>query len=76
MRGRGITKFLIEESKVKNNVYIYILRKIKNRLETTQIRTFALQIAEGLQYFHTKNIVHRDLKLGNILLSKDYTIVE
>ena len=29
----------------------------------------ALQIAKGLQHIHSKNLVHRDIKPGNILIS-------
>jgi len=31
----------------------------------------ALQICDALEYFHEKGIVHRDIKPGNILLSKN-----
>lgn len=32
------------------------------------------QICEAIRYTHAQNIIHRDLKLGNILLSDDMTI--
>ncbi|KAJ1310557.1 hypothetical protein OPQ81_007287 [Rhizoctonia solani] len=40
-----------------------------------QIDRYALsaQIADGVAYLHSKNIVHGDIKGTNILISKDYT---
>lgn len=28
-------------------------------------------MAEGLQYMHSLNIIHRDIKLGNLLIQND-----
>lgn len=40
------------------------------KLKEKQARKFARQIASSLHYCHRNNIVHRDLKIENILISK------
>ena len=42
--------------------------------EESVVRFFSLQIIEGLYDMHQQGIAHRDLKLENILLDKDYNV--
>lgn len=49
------------------------LRRTALSLDTA--RAFARQIAAALAYLHARRVVHRDLKLGNILLTLDQRIV-
>ena len=44
------------------------------RLRERSARNFARQIGSALQYCHANNIVHRDLKIENILISKSGNI--
>ncbi|KAJ6240256.1 map/microtubule affinity-regulating kinase [Anaeramoeba flamelloides] len=46
----------------------------KKRLKESLTRKFFAQIVSGISYCHSKNIVHRDLKLENLLLTKDHQI--
>ena len=39
------------------------------RLSEEEIRRYGLQLAKGLKYLHDNKILHRDLKLSNLLLS-------
>lgn len=49
---------------------IYQLIK-KAQFNESQIRFYGKQLAEGLQYMHSLNIIHRDIKLGNLLIQND-----
>ncbi|KAH8918760.1 Pkinase-domain-containing protein [Atractiella rhizophila] len=43
------------------------LRK-HGKFEESVVKSFTSQILDGLEYLHTKNILHRDLKADNILV--------
>jgi len=38
------------------------------------VRFYLRQLADGLRYIHANQIVHRDLKLGNIFLSESMAV--
>jgi len=49
-------------------------REVQQLIPETQVLSFFVQIAFGLQYIHKKNILHRDLKTQNIFLTSQNLI--
>ncbi len=67
-----------------DNVYIMMelcrnetlsdLVKRRGGLTELESKYFLRQIIDGLKYIHSENVIHRDLKLGNLFLTNDLRI--
>tara|TARA_B100000795_G_scaffold261221_1_gene237795 strand:+ start:2393 stop:3352 length:960 start_codon:yes stop_codon:yes gene_type:complete len=55
---------------LNDNLYNFFLKK-KEVIDFDKFSKYSYQIADGLSYIHSKNIVHCDLKLENIMLTHD-----
>lgn len=60
--------YLVLEHCEKGEFYSYYIRN-KRKITETEIRSVMTQLLSALNYIHSKGIIHRDVKLGNILLS-------
>jgi len=49
-------------------------RLIQGKIDRQQAWSIFDQIAQGIEYIHSKNFIHRDLKPSNILFSMDNTV--
>uniref|UniRef100_A0A914WJ26 Protein kinase domain-containing protein n=1 Tax=Plectus sambesii TaxID=2011161 RepID=A0A914WJ26_9BILA len=58
----------------ENWAALYEQRRRAKILTTSDLLCFAYQIANGMEFVHSKEVMHRDLALRNILLSFDYTV--
>lgn len=47
------------------------VKELESGLSLSSIRNYMRQILQGLDYIHSKGVVHRDLKGENILVTKD-----
>ena len=45
--------------------------KKEKRLSENVARNFAQEILEGIKYLHAERVIHRDLKLGNLMLDEN-----
>ncbi|CAB3401123.1 unnamed protein product [Caenorhabditis bovis] len=48
-----------------------IMLELEKPLTESQIRYIAYYVCEALKFIHSQNVIHRDLKAGNILLTDD-----
>ena len=46
----------------------------KTKLPVSRAVDYVLQAAKGLEYAHSKNVIHRDVKPSNLLLESDGTV--
>jgi polo-like kinase 1 len=67
--------------------YIYIIMELcspmtlkelvkKRKFTEGEVRYYFLQVLSALVYLHDNNVIHRDLKIGNMFLSNDYSILK
>ncbi|XP_077369638.1 NUAK family SNF1-like kinase 1 [Festucalex cinctus] len=63
---------IVMEYASKGELYDYILDK--GRLTETEARSIFRQITSAVHYCHKNGVVHRDLKLENILLDQDLNV--
>ena len=55
-----------------NNLYQYIRKMHGSRMQDeNEIKVIFKKIVESVKYMHEQNVVHRDIKLENILLDRD-----
>lgn len=57
-------------------MYRFVIQDLINRqgnLEEASIASIALDMAQGLHYMHSLNMLHRDIKPANILLDREVT---
>lgn len=50
------------------------LIKRRKRLTEPEVKYYLQQLVESIQYMHSHNVIHRDLKLGNLFLDKNLRI--
>ena len=64
----AVNTYIITELAPNGSLYDYLHIK-ESKPSPDQSFAWALQVASGMQHLHSNNVVHRDLKSGNILLS-------
>lgn len=57
-----------------NGELLQYLKRNGNKLSEIEARYIIRQVVEGLLYLHKHNIVHRDMTLTNLLLTKDMRV--
>ena len=50
------------------------MHKRRRAVTEPEVRYLVHQIVDACEYLHKKNIIHRDLKLGNLFLNDDMEI--
>lgn len=59
----------------ENGEFQRYLKSLGHPLNEDEAREVMIQLLEGMLYLHSHNILHRDLSLANLLLTKEMKIV-
>ncbi|CAH3130379.1 unnamed protein product [Porites lobata] len=78
---KSTSRMIFVMEKCKGNLKNYIFRELKSAAGRSENPTivgdlcrYAKEITDGLAFIHAMEVVHRDLKLENILLSEENTV--
>lgn len=55
----------------RSSEYIFFFQS----LSESEVSSIMRQVVEGIRYLHSHNILHRDLSLSNLLLTRDMQVV-
>lgn len=69
---RGSKVFIFMKYADNGDLLDYL--KMKGAIDEKQAKLWFKQIALGVQYLHSKNIAHRDLKCENILITRQFHV--
>jgi len=50
------------------------LSSARRRFAVPEVQFFMLQTISACEYMHAENVIHRDLKLGNLMLDEDFNV--
>ena len=56
------------------SLHSYIKTKSNRKLDERDVKRFYKELVEGINYCHEKNIVHRDIKMENILIDDNKNV--
>jgi len=54
----------------KNKALSHVIRRRK-RFHEVEVKYYARQILKGLKYIHSMNVIHRDIKMGNLFIDEN-----
>lgn len=70
------TSYVILLSNICFIIFQSLVHVLRNRKTLTEpeVRFFLRHLVEGCKYIHNQKIVHRDLKLGNMLINESMNV--
>jgi polo-like kinase 4 len=66
--------YMVMEICENGNLFQFLKEHPRGCLSEPETRGILLQLIYGLQYLHSNGIIHRDLKLSNLLLNSKYEL--